>query len=376
MTNDQGNGTGVAPLGGIRVVEFTENMVGPYAGFILATLGAEVIKVERPAGESMRFRNKGLFASINRGKKSVALDLKNDADRALALELIKSADVVTESFRPGVAEKLGIGYPAIAKVNPKAIYLSISAYGQDGPRKTAPAYDPVIAAYAGIVAQMGAPGKPPEYDVGMAIADFAPVFAAVISIQGALMQREKTGQGQYLDLSMLESALLLLMTRFGHHGLEPNSDGRRARVGSGVFAGSDQKYFTIHAPETHFWNALLNVVALDELESTRDSNAVERQKEAERFNGALRARFAERSRDEWVADLSKAGIPAGPVLDIEEVFEDEQLKARDAFVETGGIRFPRFPVRMSGVDDASLESAHELGADNEAVLGSIAKAKA
>jgi CoA:oxalate CoA-transferase len=376
MTNDQATGADVAPLSGIRVVEFTENMVGPYAGFLLATLGAEVIKVERPAGESMRFRNKGLFVSINRGKKSVALDLKKDEDRAIALELIKSADVVTESFRPGVAEKLGIGFAAVAKVNPRAVYLSISAYGQDGPRKTAPAYDPVIAAFSGIVAQMGAPGKAPEYDVGMAIADFAPVFAAVISIQGALMQREKTGQGQYLDLSMLESALLLLMTRFGHHGMEPNTDGRRARVGSGVFAASDGKYFTIHAPETHFWNALLDVVGLDDLESTRDSNTVERQKDAEAINGALRARFTERSRDEWVADLSKAGIPVGPVLEIEEVFADEQLKARDAFVETGGIRFPRFPVRMSGVNDAALETAHELGADNDAVLASIPKAKA
>jgi CoA:oxalate CoA-transferase len=362
------------PLAGVRVVEFTENMVGPYIGLLLASLGAEVIKVERPGGESMRTRNKGLFASVNRGKKSVVLDLKQDADKQAAQKLIKSADIVAESFRPGVADKLGIGYKDASAINPRAIFLSISAYGQNGPRKVEPAYDPIIAGYAGIASVMGAPGSPPAYSVNMAIADMAPVFVAVISIMGALMQRQQTGKGQYLDLSMLESALLLMMTRFGSYGMDPKSDGRRVRPGSGVYEAGDGKYLTIHTAETHFWNGLLDVLQEPKLDGLRDTTANQRQDKAEMINEALIARFKQKPREEWMKAMVAKGIPAGPIHDVEEVLQDAQLAARQAFETADGIRFPRFPVRITGLDQVTLGPAQALGADTAALLGEKAKA--
>ena len=365
-----------APLTGLRMVEFTENMVGPYVGLLMASLGAEVIKVERPGGESMRSRNKGLFSAVNRGKKSVMLDLKNADAQKAAQALIRSADIVAESYRPGVADKIGIGYKTTQAINPKAIYLSISAYGQNGPRRTQPAYDPIIAGYAGIAYQMGAPGSPPDYSVNLAIADNAPVFVAVISIMGALMQRAQTGKGQHLDLSMLDSALLLMMTRFGGYGVEPKAEGRRARPGSGVFEGRDGKYLTIHTAETHFWNLLLDVLQVPELEKFRDTTPNQRQAEPELINEALKKRFRARDRDDWVKELVEKGVPAGPILDVPDVLKDEQLAARNAFEVTGGISFPRFPVRLTGLDAVKLPAAQALGADTEAVLAALPKATA
>ncbi len=368
--------TATAPLTGLRVVEFTENMVGPYIGLLLAALGAEVIKVERPGGESMRTRNKGLFASVNRGKKSVVLDMKKDGDKSAAMALIRTADIVTESFRPGVADKLGIGYKSVAAVNPRAICVSISAYGQTGPRSAEPAYDPIIAGYAGIAAQTGQPGSPPDYAVGVAVADMAPVFAAVISIMGAVMQRNQTGRGQHLDVSMLDTALLFMMTRFGQYGADPASDGRRARVGAGVFAAGDGKYLAIHTAETHFWNSLLDVLGADDLAEFRDKSPSERQRHAERLNGAIQAHFRTRGRDEWVKRLVEKGVPAGPVVDVDEVLKDPHLLARHAFEEAAGARYPRFPVRLPGLDAIALAPAVDLGTDNRAVLAPLGKAPA
>lgn len=368
--------TAAAPLTGLRVVEFTENMVGPYIGLLLAALGAEVIKVERPGGESMRARNKGLFASVNRGKKSVVLDMKKDSDRAAAMALVKTADIVTESFRPGVADKLGIGYKGVSAVNPRAICVSISAYGQTGPRSAEPAYDPIIAGYAGIAAQTGQPGAAPDYAIGVAVADMAPVFVAIISVMGAVMQRNLTGKGQHLDVSMLDAALLFMMTRFGQYAADPSSDGRRARVGAGVFAAGDGKYLAIHTAETHFWNSLLEVLGDDSLAEFRDKSPSDRQKHAEKLNGAIQARFKTKGRDEWVKRLVERGIPAGPVVDVEEVLKDKHLQARNVFEEAAGAHYPRFPVRLPGLETIELTPAVALGTDNQAVLGALGKATA
>ena len=368
--------TATAPLTGLRMVEFTENMVGPYIGLLMASLGAEVIKVERPGGESMRNRNKGLFSAVNRGKKSVVLDLKDPEAQKAAQALIRSADIVAESYRPGVADKIGIGYKKTAEINPRAIYLSISAYGQTGPRRNQPAYDPIIAGYAGIPYQMGVPGGPPDYSASLALADDAPVFVAVISIMGAVMQRQMTGKGQYLDLSMLDSALLLMMTRFGGYGVDPKAEGRRARPGSGAFGARDGKYFCIHTAETHFWNLMLDVLQVPALERFRDTTPNQRQAEPELINDALKKRFNERDRDDWVKDLVEKGVPCGPILDVGEVLKDEQLKARGAFEVTGGISFPRFPVRLEGLDAIKLPAVAALGSDTETVLASLPKATA
>ena len=203
------------PLSTIKILDFTRVLSGPYCTAMLADIGADVVKIEPPQGDDYRhigpFLEDGssaLFATVNRGKRSVVLDLNNDADRAVALKLAGDADVLVENFRPGVAAKLGIGYEALSIINPKLIYASISGFGQTGPMAQRPAYDIIVQAMSGIMSVTGEPNGPPTL-IGESVADVVSGLSASWAILAALNQRHFTGFGQHLDISMQSSMLAL-----------------------------------------------------------------------------------------------------------------------------------------------------------------------
>jgi len=352
------------PLAGVRVLDFTENLPGPFAGLILAQLGATVVKIERPGGDPMRVRRPGGFAAINRGKQSLTLDLKDPRGQNHALRLAAEADVLLQSFRPGVMSRLGLGYDQVRAENPGIIYLSMSSYGASGPLGARAGHDQDVAALAGLVSLCGRPGSDLSYNVGIPASDNAATLYAVIAVLGALLQRHRqSGCGQHLDLAMADALLAAMTPRFGDLHDRPDLDRRDlVRPGSGVYRCNDGTFLAVAAVEQHFWALLMNALALTEVEDLWSAGWEERSKAFERIDGALDRRFRQETRSHWLKLLEEAGIPASPVQTLPEVVRDTHFAARGSFADHPFVT-PRFPVRLAGISDV---------AGNEPVSGSPA----
>ncbi|HEX9016612.1 MAG TPA: CaiB/BaiF CoA-transferase family protein [Chloroflexota bacterium] len=327
-------------LSGIRILDFSRVLAGPYCTMMLGELGADVVKVEEPrAGDESRqwrpFVNgqSGYFFSLNRSKRSIGIDLKNDEGKRIARELAAQSDAVVENFAPGVVKRLGIDYETLSAVNPRLIYCSISGFGQTGPYRDKKAYDPILQAMSGIMSVTGSTGVEPV-KCGVAITDvFAGVFAA-FAISTSLFRRERTGKGQYVDLGMLDAALATTTFQsalYIYGGEVPGLLGSQhpTRVPSANYVTADGRYVHL-IPNEGQWVKLCEVLGVPEVASNPDfATNTKRIENRDRVNAIVAERMRMRTTDEWLPLLEAAGIPAGPVNGFDRVAEDPQVRARE-----------------------------------------------
>lgn len=354
------------PLTGIRVLDISQVMAGPFCCMLLGDMGADVIKIEPPkTGDSTRhsmgFRLKGEdspgFLALNRNKRSIALNLKDDADREVLYALVKSADVLVENARPGVAARLGIDYDTLAKINPRLVYASISGFGQTGPWAQRPGFDLIAQAMSGVLSSNGFPGMEPAKN-SIAVADLGAGLFSAYAILSAVIGREKSGLGQYIDASLLEAALGLSIwetTELWGTGRSPTPIGSANRMSAPYQAvQASDGWFVIGAANQGLWLTFIEVLGRPELQDdARYSTNAARVTNRIALIEELAPTFRTRTREEWIDALLAAGVPAAPILDYGEAVTSEQAVARDMVqmvphpVE-GEFKALGFPVKMRG----------------------------
>ena len=350
-------------LQGTRILDVTELLPGPYATQMLGDMGAEVIKIERPgAGDNYRTMRASAFAAINRGKKSVTLNLKSDQGRAALLRLARDADVLVEGYRPGVMERLGLGYETARAVNSRIIYASVSGFGQNGPMRDFPGHDLTYNAVAGVLSLCGRSERP-EYAVGIPVADLSGGLFTVTSILAALMLRARTGEGQYLDIALADTTLSLVGPR-----LNSTKQSILHRAGNDVYETSDGRYIAVAALEDPFWERLAAVLGVPELADARYAKMRNRWQATETLDPLIRAALRTRTHDEWLRIFAEHDVPATPVSEIDNLAEHPQIAARGMMLEGEGGAYLNYPVPMQGVDAAANRAACKLGEHTEAVL--------
>jgi CoA:oxalate CoA-transferase len=354
--------TGPGPLDGVTVVDCTRILSGPYATMMLADLGARVIKVERPGtGDDARsfgpFTEHGsaYFASINRGKDSVALDLKEPADRERFEVLLTTADVLAENFRPGTLERLGYGWDALRARWPRLVLLSVSGFGQTGPMRDRPAYDMVVQALGGLMSITGPDGGPATR-VGTSIGDIAAGMFGAYGTVSALYQRERTGEGAHVDVSMLDSQVALLenaVMRYQASGEVPGPIGSRhpSIAPFATFATATQP-IVIAAGSDELWAVTRGALGLDD--DPRFATNADRCAHEPALRAAIEGALAAEAAETWLVRLGEAGVPCAPVQDVAQVLRDPQVLARNMVVPlTGawaGFVVPGNPVKLSTHD--------------------------
>jgi crotonobetainyl-CoA:carnitine CoA-transferase CaiB-like acyl-CoA transferase len=353
-------------LSGIRVVDLTRVMTGPYCTMLLGDMGADVIKIEPPKNgdstrHSMGFRLKGEdspgFLALNRNKRSITLDLKDPSDRDVLYALVKTADVLVENARPGVSARLGMDYETLRAINPRLVYASISGFGQTGPWAQRPGFDLIAQAMSGILSSNGFPGMEPAKN-SIAVADLGAGLFSAYAILSAIIGRQTSGEGQYIDASLLEAALGLSVwetTELWGTGKPPQPIGSANRMSAPYQAvEASDGWFVIGAANQRLWLSFIEVLGRQELQddprySTNAARVVNRIALIE----DLAPTFRTRTRQEWIDALLAAGVPAAPILDYGEAVESEQAKARDMVMMVphpveGEFRALGFPVKMRG----------------------------
>lgn len=373
-----------APLQGIRVLDFTRVLAGPYASMLLADMGADVVKVEHPErpDDTRRFAPpfadgvSSYFLSINRGKRAITLDLKRDDDKRTALALAARADVVLENFRPGVMKRIGMGYETLAEDNPGLIYCAVSGFGQTaGPR---PGYDVVVQGLSGIAHLTGAPDGPP-FKMGTSIADLVGGLNAAQAVLAALVRRERTGEGAFIDVSMLDGQLALLTYQASswlNAGIEPR------RIGNdhpsihpySAYLASDG-YFNIGVGNDTLWKQFCELLTsmgfAEGAELAGDarfaSNPDRVQRRAE-LNQILDPVFATRTIAEWLDALGNAGVPAGRIATVPEALAEADLVEHEHPEGGAPVRTVPLPYRMSDAPRAASRRAPRLGEHTDEVL--------
>jgi crotonobetainyl-CoA:carnitine CoA-transferase CaiB-like acyl-CoA transferase len=333
------------PLAGFRVLDLTRFLAGPYAAMVLADLGADVIKVEQPeGGDNSRtfgpFHESGeswSFIQANRGKRSVALDVRDPRGRELALKLAARSDLVLESFRPGVAARLGLSYDDVRALRPDVLYCSVSAFGQTGPQKSRPGFDIMAQGVTGVLRMTGQPdGRPAK--VGFAVNDIAAGMTAVQSILAAQLVRAATGVGQHIDVALVDSLIAWTVWEAGGYfgaGNVPQPAGTRHRLSAPYQAyRTKDGYITIAAFTDRLWQRTAHALGAPQwLDDPRFRTPPERIAHIDHLEALIEAVTVTKTTAEWLAVLDEAGIPAGPVLRYDEALRDAQLQAREMIVE-------------------------------------------
>lgn len=373
-----------APLEGIRVIDLTRVLAGPYATMILADLGSEVIKIEMPkVGDESRgvgpFQN-GVslyFMSINRGKKSVTLNLKSQPGKQLFLRLVKKCDLLVENFTPSTMKKLGLDYNVLKLENPRLIYASCSGFGQYGPYSVRGAYDMIIQGLGGIMSITGEPDRPPVR-VGTSIGDLAAALFTVIGILAALHHRDISGEGQMVDVAMLDCQVALLenaIARYFSTGEVPKPLGARhpSFTPFEVFETKTEPVVLAVGNES-LWAKFCNFVKRPELiaDPRFKTNAL-RTENYHQLKPILQKIMLSKSMEEWIETMEKVGVPCGPVNTIDKVVEHPQVKARDMIVEVlhknvGKVKMPGSPIKLSQTPNKVEKPAPELGEHTAEVL--------
>lgn len=372
-------------LAGIRVVDLTSFMSGPFASMVLGDLGAEIIKIEEPEnGDSSRqippYFHEGeslYYISLNRNKKSITLNLNTEKGKDILYKLVKNADIVIENYRPGVTKKLGVDYERIKAINPKIIYCSITAYGPEGPYGKRPAYDLIIQALSGSMSMTGQEGTGP-LRLGVPMGDLAGSMWALVGTLAALQHREKTGEGQLVDVSLLDSLTAFitypaLYFSYGGEVAKPLGSGHQAIVPFQAFKTKDY-YLAITCATEKFWGLLCQALEMPDLASDcRFAKMGDRLKNKEELNAFLNDVFSRKTNAEWETILSKGGVPYAPVNTIDKVFDDPALQHRGMIISVdhfgNALRFFGNPVKMSETPITQYQTPPRLGADNEEVLG-------
>lgn len=331
------------PLAGLRVLDLSQVMAGPFCCMLLGDMGADVIKVEPPGvgdqtRKSMGFRMKGEdspgFLALNRNKRSITLNLKTEAGRKVLHELVKTADILVENSRPGVTKKLGADYETLSKINPRLVYASISGFGQTGPWTGRPGFDLIAQAMSGVMSATGTPGgEPVKSDVP--IGDLGAGMFATYGILTAIIGRQKSGRGQYIDTSLYDAALALSVwetTEYWATGKSPQPLGTANRMSAPyqAFKASDG-YFVVGAANQKLWLILCDVIGRPDLVSNPHYvDNIDRVQNKLALADELQVMFIEQPVDRWVSMFLDAGIPAGPINDYSAALENEHAAARDA----------------------------------------------
>jgi len=336
---------GAPPLRGIRVLDLTRVLAGPFCSMTLADLGAEVIKVEIPGrGDDTRayppYINgvSSYFLSINRGKKSVTLNLKTAEAREALHRLAERCDVFLENFRPGVTERLGVDYETLRGVNPRIVYCSISSFGQTGPYASWPGYDLIVQGMGGLMGITGEPGRPPVR-IGVAITDLGAGMWAVIGILAALRARDLTGKGQHVDVSMMDGSVSWMTYVAGNFFATGTAPPRMGSAHPSLvpyqgFEAADGKHILIGAGNDRLWALLCRGMGLEGwIDDPRYATMDRRVENREELIPALGREFKRRSRDEWLERLRALGFPCAPVYTIDEIFSDPQVLHRGMLAE-------------------------------------------
>lgn len=362
---------GWQPLRGLRVLDFSLLLPGPFATVTLADLGADVIKIEPLTGDFARRMAGPMFEMANRNKQTLALDLKNPATRPIIERLAKWADLAVEGFRPGVASRLKVDYPSLSAINRGLIYCSISGYGQDGPCRDAPGHDlNYIAASGGLM--FGGHWAGPPRRSGMPVADLAGATFAIVAMLAALHERGHSGRGVYLDLALADAALAFTAAR---HGLDADRPSRAHLYPTNdVFEAADGRAVTLGIIEPHFWQGFVAATADIASDFAAPAWAEEsgRLADGDALHARISAVIRSRSSGEWLERLARHDVPAQLVLSPAEAGRAPQAVARELVMERDGQRHLPFPVRANGVRGAALERvAGVIGSDGDRVLAAL-----
>jgi crotonobetainyl-CoA:carnitine CoA-transferase CaiB-like acyl-CoA transferase len=374
------------PLLGLRVVDFTRVLAGPLCTMLLGDMGAEVIKIEDPrGGDDTRawapFVDgwSSYFLSVNRNKKSVAVDLKSDEGRRFLDQLLDTADVLVENFRPGTLDRLGFGVDHVRGRNPRIIYCSISGYGHDSPRRDEPGYDMVIQGESGLMDVTGFPETGPT-KVGVAITDCLAALYAVQGILLAFISRQQTGRGQHLDLALLDSAVSVLGLPAGIVAATGASPGRLGNAHPSLapyqpYPAADG-YVIVAVANERLWSKFCAAVGLDVLEhDPRFATNTDRLANRVELNARLDALFATRTVAEILAALQAAGVPSGRIRAVTDVLDDPALAARQMLVSLqAGARtvvVPGNPIHLSDLPPLEAAPAPRVGQHTDAVRASL-----
>ena len=379
---------GAQPLKGVRVLDLTQFLSGPYATQILGDLGAEVIKIEPHGGDSSRTippyfvdRDSAYYLSVNRNKKSVAVDMKHADGKAMVRELALNSDVVIENFRPGVAAKLGLDYAALAATHPGLVWCSISGFGQDGPYRELPAYDMIVQALSGGMSLTGESGGLPVRS-GVPLGDLAAGMFSVIAIQAALFERARTGAGKQIDISMLDCQVSMLTYQAAYHliaGVVPGTQGRAhdSFATYRTFIAGDGVNVVVCANTDRMWEDMareLGVASM--LEDPRFRTNADRHAHRDVLLPALDRAFLAQPAAHWVERFRASGIPVGSVNTLDRALSDPQVLHRQMVLPLDDGRGHQISVAgnpIKFVGEASARSTYPptLGADGASVLAEV-----
>jgi formyl-CoA transferase len=377
------------PLTGVRVLDVSQVMAGPFACMLLGDLGADVIKVEPPGGGdqtrgSMGFKLKGDdsmgFLNMNRNKRSVALNLKSDAGREVMWRLVQSADILVENYRPGVMKRLGFGYDACRDANPRLVYASISGFGQNGPWADRPGFDLMAQAMSGVMSVTGYPGGPPV-KCGVPVADIGCALFAVYAILAAYIGRQSSGQGQHIDAALFDAAMAFSVWDIcDYWGTgkppEPLGTANKMTAPYQAMAASDG-HFVMGANNQKLWRELCRVIERPELvDDARFATIALRLANRAALQDELERTFGQRPKDHWVQTLLDKGIPAGPILTYPQAFDSEHGRARRMRMEIdhpieGRVPNIGFPVKLGGTPQQVRRHPPLLGEHTGEVLDEL-----
>ncbi|MHA1988154.1 MAG: CaiB/BaiF CoA transferase family protein [Promethearchaeota archaeon] len=375
----------VRPLEGIKIIDLSRALAGPYCTMMLADMGAEVIKLEMPGrgddsrawGPPFKEGESAYFMSVNRNKKSMTLNLKKEKAIEIIHKLIKQSDVLIENFRPGTMEKLKLSYSEVKEINQDIIYCSISGFGQDGPYRLLPGMDQVLQGMGGLMSITGEPNGPP-IKVGVAVADIAGGMFAAFGIMIALFNREKTGKGQKIDNSLLDNQIAWLTYRAGSFFMsgeipKPLGSGHPVIVPYQAFKAKDS-YFNLAVGNDQLWGKFCKAVGLEKIMNepkyATNSMRVENREELERIIQGL---ISTKEAEEWLDILNNAGVPCGPIYTMDKLFNDPQVKHRKMVKElnhptVGPIKVTGVPIKLSDTPGEVITAPPVLGQHTREIL--------
>ncbi len=374
-------------LSGLKVLDLTRVLAGPYCTMVLGDLGADVIKIEAPkkGDDSRQFGpyiegQSAYFMSINRNKRSMTLNLKKESAKKLFLDMVKEADVVVENYRPGTMEKLGIGYDELAKVNPRIIYAATSGFGHSGPYSRRPAYDGVVQAMGGIMSITGQKGGQPTR-VGPSVGDIIAGLFTAIGILASVNHRNETGQGQKVDVAMLDCQVAILenaLARYFATGVSPAPAGNRhSSIVPFEPFDTDDGEIMIAVGNDNLWRTFCNEIELPELiEDERFKTNPDRSNNYDELRPIIADLMKKESTMKWYEKLTVAGIPCGPINNIEMLTKDEQIAHREMIIDVdhpvaGETKIPGLPIKMSKTMGSVRKPAPLLGEDTFEIISEM-----
>jgi CoA:oxalate CoA-transferase len=355
------------PLKNLLVVDLTRVLVGPYCTMILSDLGARVIKVEAPeiGDDSRKFgpfieNYSAYFMSLNRGKESIALNLKNDDDKKIFEKILAKADILVENFKPGTLEKWGYGWKEVNKKYPKLIYASASGFGQTGPLKELPAYDMVVQGMGGLMSVTGQPNTEPTR-VGTSIGDITAGLFTAIGINAALYDRQKTGKGTFIDISMLDCQIAILENAIARYLAkneipEPMGSRHPSITPFEAFKTKDS-YIIIAAGNDKLFKNLCNVLQIQEISTDeRFSSNSSRSENVDQLKNIIEEKLSLKKTDEWIKEMEQLKIPCGPIFNIKQAVENPQVQERNMIISSFHKKIGEFksagnPIKMSTYKD-------------------------